>query len=158
MTKVYFAGKLSSINQTRVHTVLETNRKRTAQCVKGLAHHRPLAGKMEPLCNISAKTLDKFQRIVGLEILTTLWYYLRAQRCSPSNKQLGATTKPTDPLDISIEGQLLRCQLQYENIGTLNEHFAELPRRVYFAKIARLYQRDIDSKTSPALEEEAENK
>jgi hypothetical protein len=68
---------------------------------------------------------------------------LRTLRSSPLNKQPEATPKTADPLDTSIEGQLLRCQLQYENMGISNEHFTELPRRLYIAKTAGLYDNEI---------------
>jgi hypothetical protein len=98
-----------------------------------------LAGRMEALSDLSDKTRDKFHRIAGPETVATLWYYLRAQRCSPANEQRRATLKTTCPFDTSIKEQLSRYQRQYKNMETPNEHFTELPRRLYFAKIAGLY-------------------
>ncbi|CZR66024.1 uncharacterized protein PAC_15924 [Phialocephala subalpina] len=123
----------------------QTKRKRTAYCGIGGSAYLPLAGKVEALSKLSLKASDKFQRIAGPEILATLWYYLRAQRCSPS-KQRRATPQTADPSDTSIIGQLRKYQLQYEDMGTSNEYFVELSRRLYFARIAGLYTKETSAR------------
>lgn len=146
VTKICFANT-PPINLTRARTAPEqTKRKRKTYCEIDNQEHqerRIPAGKMEALSNLSAKTLGKFQRIAGPEILSTLWYYLRAKRCSLRNKQPGPSVGAPDPLDASVEGQLSRYHLQYRSIKTSNAYFAEVPRRLYLAKIAGLYIKEI---------------
>jgi hypothetical protein len=142
ITKVCFAEP-PLLNPSRIRTTRgQTKRKRIICSESGGSPHLPLAGKMEALSDLSDKTMDKFRRIAGPEIVATLWYHLRAQRCSPSNKQPRAILKNTHPFDTSIEGQLSGYQLEYENTETSNENFIELPRRLYFAKITGLYMKE----------------
>ncbi|CZR63517.1 uncharacterized protein PAC_13414 [Phialocephala subalpina] len=63
----------TSHSSSRVHTALEqTKRKRIAHYeIDGLSY-LPLAGKVEALFKLSLKTLDRFQRIISLEILAIL--------------------------------------------------------------------------------------
>jgi hypothetical protein len=159
-TKVNLAGTPPHINPARACTTPEgIERERTTDGEIDGSAHLALAGGMEALSDLSGKTRDKLHRIAGPETVATLWYYLRAQRRSPSNEQRRATLKPTYPLDTSITEQLSRYQLQYQNMETSNEHSPELPRRLCFAKIAGLvHQGDIGSQADQASEEETEDK
>jgi hypothetical protein len=127
IAKVCFA-ETPLLNLSQIRTTQGQTKRKCAICSKSDGSpHLPLANKIEALSDLSDKTLDKFRRIAGLEILATLWYYLRAQRCSPSNKQPRVILKNTHPFDTSINGQLSGYQLEYENIETSNENFIELP-------------------------------
>jgi hypothetical protein len=86
LTKVCFI-ETPLLNLSRIRTTRgQTKRKRVIYSESDGSPHLLLAGKMEALSDLSDKTMDKLQRIAGPEILVTLWYYLRVQRYSPSNK------------------------------------------------------------------------
>jgi hypothetical protein len=96
------------------------------------------------VCALPSGLLNKVQRIAGPEVLAILWKYLRVKRTSPWEHPEGPPLI-TGQQDSSIEGLLLRSQLQYERAttGPSNTHgpFPEVPWRFYLADVTSLYNR-----------------
>ncbi|KAH8663692.1 hypothetical protein BGZ60DRAFT_73790 [Tricladium varicosporioides] len=101
---------------------------------------------------IPPDVLLKIQRIASPEIISTLWYYLRAQRTSllgTGTDQKATTAEPPDTAEERVRSLLSRYQTQYEAAPN-DIYFPEFPRRLYLANIYSLYnQETITRKQNP---------
>lgn len=153
MIEFFFAEASSRNDPTRVHAAPrhQAERKCTDYCgMDGSTHQGQLPAEMSALSTLPPDILDRLHRIADPETLTTLESCLRAKRRSPSNNEPGGPLKTPDPSDTSIAGQLSWYQFQYENRGTSNEQFPEVPRRLFLANIAGLYLQETSARREGA--------
>lgn len=105
------------------------------------------ASHVDQLSTLPPDVFDKWNRIAGPEALARLWHCLGAKRNSSLNERKSeAISEPSSPSETSIEGLLTRYRMQKQHRVNVTSRtslqFAEVPRRLYLADVANLYEQE----------------
>ena len=109
-----------------------------------------LAAEVDALSTPALDAPNEWDGIAGQEALTRLWFCLAEQRqlaWAPELEDAAETPEFSDP---SIEGQLKRCNLQYQRgmkgVSKKPKLLAQVLWRLYLAIITSLYLQEKDAR------------